>query len=82
MPETLLISLFSQWKPKNNLKLTNGVLWQNQVSSWLVLQILSKIGSVVFKWWLLLILSYVQIHKENWSDDWILPKTDNINLKF
>ena len=79
MPETLLISLFSQWKPKNNLKLTNGVLWQNQVSSWLVLQILSKIGSVVFKWWLLLILSYVQIHKENWSDDWILPKTDNIN---
>ena len=82
MAETLLISLFRQWKPQNNLKLTIGVLWQNQVSSWLILQILSKIGSVVFKWWLLLILSYVQIYKENWSDDWILPQTENINLKF
>ena len=82
MAETLLISLFSQWKPQNNLKLTNGVLWQNQVSLWLILKILSKIGEVVFKRWVLLILSYVQIHKENWSDDKILPKPDNINLKF
>lgn len=32
MAEILFISHFSQWKPQNNYKSANEVLWQNQVS--------------------------------------------------